>query len=218
MIKIIAPCLFIFIICETLARLILWGDPGGQIVERLSPSSQWRIAWVNRQGEKGAGLETGVEDIFDLTKGWALTPNLRELSVSDNKILNSNSKGIRGTVEYSYDKSGDRLRILALGDSNTFGEDVSDNETHPYYLESLLPSTEVINFGIRGYGHDQMLLYLKEEGIKYRPDIVLLAFIADDVHRNMLTFREYSKPRFLLKDGGLKIINSPVAPLASLLL
>ena len=52
-----------------------------------------------------------------------------------------------------------------LGDSFTFGEDVGDDETYSHHLEQLLPGTEVINLGVHGYGHDQMLIYLREEGI-----------------------------------------------------
>src|SRR5262249_52920547 len=92
----------------------------------------------------------------------------------------------------------------------TFGDEVSDNETFSYYLEKLLPGSEVINFGIHGYGHDQMLLYLLEEGIKYDPDIVILSFVSMDMERNMLWFRDYAKPRFVLDGGRIVLTNIPV--------
>ena len=75
----------------------------------------------------------------------------------------------------------DKNRILILGDSFTFGTNVSDEESYPYYLERLLPGTEVLNMGIEGYGHDQMLLYLKEEGLKYNPDIIIVGFLYCDI-------------------------------------
>jgi hypothetical protein len=56
--------------------------------------------------------------------------------------------------------------------------------------------TEVLNLGVHGYGHDQMLLYLREEGLRYRPDVVLLGFVQIDMPRNQLSFRDYAKPRF----------------------
>jgi hypothetical protein len=68
----------------------------------------------------------------------------------------------------------------------------------------------VINFGIHGYGHDQMLLYLREEGIKYHPDIVILGFVVLDMERNVLSFRDYAKPRFVLDGGRLVLTNTPV--------
>ena len=101
---------------------------------------------------------------------------------------------------------------MVLGDSYTFGDQVSDNETYPYYLLQMLPNTEVINFGIHGYGNDQMLLYLKEEGVKYSPDVVILGFVGDDMNRNLLEFRDYSKPKFEFVHNKLQIKNYPVPP------
>jgi hypothetical protein len=117
---------------------------------------------------------------------------------------------MRGFSEYAYEKPVGTLRVLTFGDSFTFGEEVSDNETFSYYLEKLLPGSEVINFGIHGYGHDQMLLYLREEGIKYHPDIVILGFVGEDMERNMTSFRDYAKPRFVLDGGRLVLTNTPV--------
>lgn len=43
-----------------------------------------------------------------------------------------------------------------------------------------------------------------------QPDIVILGFIYRDIFRNVLTFRDYAKPRFILKENNLVIDNSPV--------
>jgi len=94
---------------------------------------------------------------------------------------------------------------VTLGDSFTFGEDVSDDETFPCHLGTLMPAAEVINLGVGGYGHDQMALYLEREGVKYRPDVVVLGFMAEDVERNLLGFRDYWKPRFSLQGGRIEL-------------
>jgi len=132
------------------------------------------------------------------------------MRVFGNKVLNANAKGIRGNVEYRYDKSPEKIRILILGDSFTFGDQVSDNETYPFYLQQMLPNTEIINFGIPGYGYDQMLIYFQEEGLLYKPDIVILGFVTADISRNMLTFRDYAKPKFNVVNGRIALVNSPV--------
>jgi hypothetical protein len=75
----------------------------------------------------------------------------------------------------------------------------------------------VLNLGVHGYGHDQMLLYLREEGIKYRPDLVVLGFLYDDMERNLVGFRDYAKPRFEQRDGRLELRNVPVPPPEELL-
>ena len=94
-----------------------------------------------------------------------------------------NSRGLRGKRDFPYTKNKNKVRILILGDSFTFGDEVSDDETYSARLQAMLPHTEIINMGVHGYGHDQMLILLKEEGIKYQPDIVILGFLALDMSK-----------------------------------
>jgi hypothetical protein len=167
----------------------------------------YRRNWV-REHQK-FGLEAYYTfDMYDPTKGWIPKPNLRDVKVFNNKILNTNSKGFRGKKDFPYTK--EKLRILILGDSFTFGDEVSDDETYSYYLQEMLPHTEVINMGIHGYGHDQMLILLKEEGVKYQPDIVILGFLPLDMSRNLFEFRDFAKPRFALESGQLTLTGTPV--------
>ncbi len=135
---------------------------------------------------------------------------MKDLPVFDGKRLSSNSRGIRGKREYAYSRQPSTTRILALGDSYTFGDEVSDHETYSSYLESSIPESEVLNLGISGYGHDQMLIDLREEGVKYKPDIVLLGFVWFDVFRNLWNFNTYAKPKFVLRDHKLILTHVPV--------
>jgi hypothetical protein len=177
------------------------------IIGKVQCDASWRWYWMQRHKSTSAFLEFEC-GVYDATKGWSIKPNLINMSFAD-KLLNSNSKGIRGNKEYEYGKSANK-RILIFGDSFTFGEETSDSENYPYYLQQMLPSFEIINFGVLGYGHDQMLIYFKEEGVKYKPDIVILGFMNENMLRNTLTFRDYSKPKFELANGKLKLKNFPV--------
>ena len=61
-------------------------------------------------------------------------------------------------------------------------------DSMPRKLEQGLASksAEVVNLGVRGYGTAQEYLFLKEEGLKYRPNLVVLAFFAgNDVCNNL---------------------------------
>ncbi len=117
---------------------------------------------------------------------------------------------MRGLDEFTEQPADGTTRIVLIGDSFAFGEEVADHETFAHQLEELLPQVEVLNLGVHGYGHDQMLVYLREEGLRYHPDIVIVGFVQDDMERNMLEFRDYAKPRFELADGALALRNSPV--------
>ncbi|HXM20924.1 MAG TPA: GDSL-type esterase/lipase family protein [Terriglobales bacterium] len=178
-------------------------------------NSSYRLQWI---GLHRIHREwTGEYAVYHPTRGWALKPDIKSMSVFDGKVLNSNSKGLRGKAEYAYQRTPGTRRIVVLGDSFTFGEEVSDDETYAHYLEAALPSTEVLNLGVQGYGHDQMLLYLKEEGVKYRPDIVIVGFASLDIYRNAWTFFAYAKPKFNLVSGQLELTNVPVPTPATVL-
>jgi hypothetical protein len=168
----------------------------------------WHRSWVHRhQNSKEIRYILGR---YDPTKGWLATSNLRDAQVWKDRTLNTNSRGLRGKTEYSYDKHSNKPRILILGDSFTFGNHVSDNETYSHYLQETMPNVEIVNMGVYGYGHDQMLILFKEEGVKYKPDIVILGFLHMDMSRNRLQFRDYAKPRYVVDSGKLKLIGSPV--------
>src|SRR5262249_16574600 len=204
-------CLGVLLFFAATARVVLWSDIGfSRIVgPPWDEDTAWRLSFVRRQSEKSPIIYYPF-DVYRPIRGWTLRPGLDHVEAFDNKTLSSNSRGLRGSSEHAYEKPAGTLRILTFGDSLTFGDEVSDDETWSYLLEKLVPGSEVINFGVHGYGHDQMLLYLREEGIKYRPDIVVLGFVSIDMERNMLSFRDYAKPRFVL-DGGLVLTNTPVS-------
>lgn len=200
--------LFLVILFEVIARLIFSSsDLSRQLWANESIS--WKRSWVQRHKSTGKEIYFTF-DIYDSTKGWKTKQNITDMEVFEDKTLNTNSIGIRGKTEYSIEKDSDKSRFFIIGDSFTFGEDVSDNETYPYYLQELLPNSEIMNFGVHGYGHDQMLISLKEQGPKYNPDYVILGFIEPDTKRNMVNFRDYAKPKFKIKKGKLILTSVPV--------
>ena len=68
----------------------------------------------------------------------------------------------------------------------------------------------VINSGVSGWGTDQEYLFLKREGFKYSPDVVVLAFlIVNDIRNNSVSIQYgMHKPVFL--DRELNLANVPV--------
>jgi lysophospholipase L1-like esterase len=129
-----------------------------------------------------------------------------------------NRQGLRDR-EYPYRRDAGRQRILAVGDSFVWGFGVAQNEIFTEVMESTLRGVEVINAGVSGYSTDQELLWLRDEGMKYRPDLVVLVVAGNDPAMNHRRSARiiYAKPRFVLGAGGeLELCNVPV-PRASVL-
>lgn len=207
--------IILLVLFESFARY-LFSNPNVSRQLWVNESISWRRNWVERHKSTGTDIYFKF-DVYDSLKGWRTKSNIRDLPVFDNKFLNSNSLGLRGVQEYKIDKNPNTIRIMVIGDSFTFGEEVSDDETYSYYLEQLLPNTEIMNLGVHGYGHDQMLLSLKELGHQYNPDFVILGFIEPDTKRNMVNFRDYAKPQFKLRNNKLKLTAVPVPTIESTL-
>ncbi len=122
------------------------------------------------------------------TLGFRLTPAASGKAggseyVFDMKI---NSQGLRDIERASHEKPAGTFRILGLGDSFAMGQGVEYEEMFYTKLEQSLQAkygagkVDVIKAGIGGWGPRQEAIFLQEEGLKYKPDIVLLAFFEND--------------------------------------
>jgi GDSL-like Lipase/Acylhydrolase family len=101
----------------------------------------------------------------------------------------TNSKGFRNTKEFTYKKPANTIRVLSLGDSHTQGHEVRQEFTFSAVLERFLNQhkvhAEVINAGVSGFGNAEELVFLENEGFKYKPDVVVLGFFANDFEDNV---------------------------------
>lgn len=118
------------------------------------------------------------------TRAFEHRPGFRGRDMRRNPIR-LNSKGLRD-VEYAVPKPAGVTRILVLGDSVAFGDGVKAEETFSDQLERLLNAGgrtgayEVLNAGIRGYNTYQQSILLREIGLDYEPDVVLVAYVLND--------------------------------------
>lgn len=121
--------------------------------------------------------------------GWSHVPNKEGYwTIGERRIpVKINSKGLRDR-EHAYEKKEGTFRILVLGDSFTEALQVPLEDTFCKVLETALNRTqknfEVINAGLAGVGTDYELLFFRREGCKYHPDLVILAFFANDIYDN----------------------------------
>lgn len=95
-------------------------------------------------------------------------------------------------------KAPGEYRILALGDSVTFGWGVDQDKTFTARLESLLEErlhrpVRVINSGVGGYNTVQEMTYFKREGIALQPDLVMLTYVQNDIEVNRGPFDPWAQ-------------------------
>jgi lysophospholipase L1-like esterase len=98
----------------------------------------------------------------------------------------TNALGLRGHEVAA--KTPGELRVLAIGDSFTYGHGVQDDEAYPAVLETLLRArgrdVEVVNAGVPGYSTDQAYTLAVRDGLALAPDLVLAGVHCSDVSDN----------------------------------
>jgi GDSL-like Lipase/Acylhydrolase family len=115
--------------------------------------------------------------------GGGGNPALRQLYAG---LYPLNSHGLRGEEFETAPRPG-TFRILATGDSFTFGQGVRFEETYPHLMENLLNQAgdslkyEVINAGQQGWSTVDELRFLQEEGLDYDPSLIIVQFYLNDV-------------------------------------
>jgi hypothetical protein len=140
------------------------------------------------------------DDFWVLETGWSGSRRPRRTSPVDPELGWTASNG--GTLGVS----GPRFRelsdvterpVLFFGDS--FVADL------PERLELQLPGHDVLNYGVGGYGTDQILLRAERQVrvFRGRNPLVLIGVLLEDMDRSLLRFRGGQKPYFTIESGRL---------------
>jgi lysophospholipase L1-like esterase len=160
----LASLLFIFVLIEVYLRV---GDPMG-------------ISYyeANARGE--------ANKIADPDLIYGLKPNVR-ISSRRGGETSYNEFGLRD--DPILPKSSSEYRILALGDSVTYGSGVDQDKIFTVRLQQLLSTrlgrrVRVINAGVGGYNTVQELTFLRKTGLSFKPDLILLMYVSNDFEVN----------------------------------
>jgi lysophospholipase L1-like esterase len=117
-----------------------------------------------------------------------------------------NSHGFRGR-EFDVDKKN-KIRICVLGDSITFGTVLKEEDLFPeklgrYFLRDSLP-VQVLNLAVLGYDTLQEVKHFEQKGLKFSPDIVVVAYCLNDIGITPLEFKKIKK--FVSMKQSLRIV------------
>lgn len=172
----------ILLLAELLARAILWHSPG------QPPEPEF--------GYSVSGLGDLVPNLNRVERLYPIRPY----------FLQTNSAGLRNVDEID----PDALRILAIGDSFTYGMYVHNQETFPARLEEILNQrmadrVQVLNAGVPGYTIEDQLEYLREKGLALEPDVVILGSYTNDVFDFYPPMREVMARRVLLAHSSARL-------------
>ncbi|HEX7615075.1 MAG TPA: SGNH/GDSL hydrolase family protein [Thermoanaerobaculia bacterium] len=171
------------------------------------------VEFVARRLLRGRPPIDGVQNRlfrYDARLGWF--PRERSggfLTVNTRIFVRHNSDGFRDREHGVKTKP----RIAFLGDSYVWGYDVDERRRFTELVQAQLPSREILNLGVNGYGNDQEYLLLKDRFDALSPDVVFLVFCADNDHWNNDSNNVYDgmfKPYYLVENGALVLRGVPV--------
>lgn len=145
---------------------------------------------------------------FDAELGWRPLPNVKKIGTvwGMTRPATTNAQGWRDR-EHNYERAAGIRRVVAIGDSFTFGVEVDDGERFTDLLPQRIERLEVVNLGVAGYGTGQELRLLETEGVRYRPDVVILTICVNNDFDDIAHERIYSwpKPSYSLDGGELQL-------------
>ena len=157
------------------------------------------------------GKERGVT--YHAEYGWRLLPDVTKTGTywGLNKPASTNSSGWRD-AEHSFERTDGKRRLVAIGDSFTFGTSVDYGDRFTELLETGYPTLEVVNLGMGGTGTDQHLRILELEGVHYQPDVVIhMVFLGNDL--DDIRYRKrwgWPKPYYRITDSVLELVRPEI--------
>jgi len=146
---------------------------------------------------------------YDPELGWRLVAGItkKDYQWCDQLPATTNSAGWRD-AEHTLEKPNGVTRIVALGDSFTFGYGVDFGQRFTEFLEESMSRAEVINMGVFAYGTDQEVRVYELYGRQYKPDIVILnVYLGNDIDDlRMKVIHSWPKPYFVPESDGLRLV------------
>ncbi len=136
-------------------------EVAARLVEPMRPERDFHVRHPVLGWIPASGNTTRV------TQEYVATYDVNSLGMNDSEIDERRLKA--------------KLRIMAIGDSNTFGQGVSQQEAWPKVLEGMLfggnkAAGTVYNLGVIGYSLGQYLLRMRELESVLDPQIIIIGF------------------------------------------
>ncbi|MCA8951966.1 MAG: SGNH/GDSL hydrolase family protein [Planctomycetes bacterium] len=157
--------------------------------------------------------------VAEPTVGWRMRPD-SEFTVDGEGgevAFRADTNGWRTRPAASPDLAARPRTVLLAGDSFVWGAGVQYDDSLAALLERAHPTVRVVNLAQPGFGLDQIMLAVVEQGLPLRPDLVVVGIYPQDCSRSQTAFREdlgFNKPTFALRGGELAALTSADRPSA----
>jgi lysophospholipase L1-like esterase len=142
---------------------------------------EWGARWLHLY--TGFFLLPGADNCLQRSPSLSMEFRPHCVGEMEHTPMVTNALGMRGPEL----RDDGARRILAIGDSCTWGWQVGQDETYPADLQRLLDQQDgperyqVLNAGVPGYTSYQVLVALREKGLPLKPAIVIIAVGFNDL-------------------------------------
>ncbi len=181
---------------------------GADVSVTAAPGSSREVSDLYLQTDKGLRLRPGASLTIS---NYPIGGRTVEVSTDDLGMRRIDRTATAGVAE------GGKLRVLFLGDSVTFGEGVSDNETFPQLLEGRRTGrgrrVQALNGGVPGYGIANEVELFVDVRESVAPDVAVLVFYLNDAIPSP-AIRVFTPPAWLADSylvGRLYVVASRAA-------
>jgi hypothetical protein len=145
--------------------------------------------------------------VADSLIGWRIRPGHQFRWRMGGRVTRyvANPQGFRSPHDFGIRPRG--TLIALLGDSFTFGTGVDYEQTFGARLEAADSGRTVFNFALPGFGTDQMWMALRHQALPLAPDLIVVAFVDQDLDRSLTAYRPvegFTKPTFVLDGDSLR--------------
>jgi lysophospholipase L1-like esterase len=187
-------------ICEALLRVALFSDnfsvpelrQSWRYADSVYDDDYWKLAFLFNYAARAQRVGH-----VDSELGWAIEKS------PDNPL------GLVSDTPYRIEDI--ERPILFYGDSFVAGASPIPDRI-PQVMDRLLPEVSVLNYGVGGYGVDQIYLRYAETVGGFRDPVVLVGILTSDLDRSILGMRTGQKPYFDILNGQLVRQNLPILP------
>lgn len=185
--------------------LLLWG--GGELWIRLGI----RFGAENLRNPANYTHAFCDEDYHKLRFFWSRTKDLHPGSYVQDPELGWIPDPATSPAPVPSPRSPSSVRVALFGDSFAAGvPPARPDERIAPLLSDFLPSGEVLDYSVAGYGVDQIYLRFRQVAAETAPDVAVVGILLDDIDRVVERFRAGPKPYFVLEDRKLVLRGVPV--------